>query len=403
MKDALHLSRKKSYEEFYALSDVNFSVKKGETVGLIGTNGAGKSTLLKLLTGVLTPSEGQIEVNGKVSALLELGAGFNSEYTGLENIYFNGTLMGYTREQMEKKVPEILDFAGIGDYIYQPVKTYSSGMFARLAFALAINVEPDILVVDEALSVGDIYFQSRCFKKMDDIKRGGTTILLVTHDMSSVIKYCDKVVVMNHGRVVREGSPRQMVDIYKKILVNQYDENEEDGDRSAGKALAVEEGSWMSHLSLNDENVLYGNGKAEIVDFGFFDESGRITGMILKKSVFSFKVKVKFFEDIEYPIFTYTVKNAKGAEITGTNTMFEKVDFPLAKKGEQYVVTFTQKALLQGGEYLVSFGCTGYEDGQFTVYDRHYDVANLTIVSEQNTVGTFDMDSGVTVERVEDD
>ncbi len=403
LKDALHLSRKKSYEEFYALSDVNFSVKKGETVGLIGTNGAGKSTLLKLLTGVLTPSEGQIEVNGKVSALLELGAGFNSEYTGLENIYFNGTLMGYTREQMEKKVPEILDFAGIGDYIYQPVKTYSSGMFARLAFALAINVEPDILVVDEALSVGDIYFQSRCFKKMDDIKRGGTTILLVTHDMSSVIKYCDKVVVMNHGRVVREGSPRQMVDIYKKILVNQYDENEEDGDRSAGKALAVEEGSWMSHLSLNDENVLYGNGKAEIVDFGFFDESGRITGMILKKSVFSFKVKVKFFEDIEYPIFTYTVKNAKGAEITGTNTMFEKVDFPLAKKGEQYVVTFTQKALLQGGEYLVSFGCTGYEDGQFTVYDRHYDVANLTIVSEQNTVGTFDMDSGVTVERVEDD
>ena len=204
LKDALHLSRKKSYEEFYALSDVNFSVKKGETVGLIGTNGAGKSTLLKLLTGVLTPSEGQIEVNGKVSALLELGAGFNSEYTGLENIYFNGTLMGYTREQMEKKVPEILDFAGIGDYIYQPVKTYSSGMFARLAFALAINVEPDILVVDEALSVGDIYFQSRCFKKMDDIKRGGTTILLVTHDMSSVIKYCDKVVVMNHGRVVRE-------------------------------------------------------------------------------------------------------------------------------------------------------------------------------------------------------
>ncbi len=403
LKDALHLSRKKSYEEFYALSDVNFSVKKGETVGLIGTNGAGKSTLLKLLTGVLTPSEGQIEVNGKVSALLELGAGFNSEYTGLENIYFNGTLMGYTREQMEKKVPEILDFAGIGDYIYQPVKTYSSGMFARLAFALAINVEPDILVVDEALSVGDIYFQSRCFKKMDDIKRGGTTILLVTHDMSSVIKYCDKVVVMNHGRVVREGSPKQMVDIYKKILVNQYDENEEDGDRSAGKALAVEEGSWMSHLSLNDENVLYGNGKAEIVDFGFFDESGRITGMILKKSVFSFKVKVKFFEDIEYPIFTYTVKNAKGAEITGTNTMFEKVDFPLAKKGEQYVVTFTQKALLQGGEYLVSFGCTGYENGQFTVYDRHYDVANLTIVSEQNTVGTFDMDSGVTVERVEDD
>ncbi len=403
LKDALHLTRQKNYDEFYALSDVNFTVKKGETVGLIGTNGAGKSTLLKLLTGVLTPSEGQIEVNGKVSALLELGAGFNGEYTGLENIYFNGTLMGYTKEQMEKKVPEILEFAGIGDYVYQPVKTYSSGMFARLAFALAINVEPDILVVDEALSVGDIYFQSRCFKKMDDIKKNGTTILLVTHDMSSVIKYCDKVVLLNHGKVVKEGNPKQMVDIYKKILVNQYDENEDADGAEKKDALTVNKGSWMSQLSLNDKNTIYGNGKAKIIDFGIFDENGRISGMILKKSNFSFKVKVEFCEDIEYPILTYTVKNARGAEITGTNTMFEKVDFPLAKKGEQYVVTFTQKALLQGGDYLVSFGCTGYENGQFTVYDRHYDVVNLTIVSEQNTVGTFDMDSKVTVERVEHD
>lgn len=403
LKDALHLTRQKNYDEFYALSDVNFTVKKGETVGLIGTNGAGKSTLLKLLTGVLTPSEGQIEVNGKVSALLELGAGFNGEYTGLENIYFNGTLMGYTKEQMENKVPEILEFAGIGDYVYQPVKTYSSGMFARLAFALAINVEPDILVVDEALSVGDIYFQSRCFKKMDDIKKNGTTILLVTHDMSSVIKYCDKVVLLNHGKVVKEGNPKQMVDIYKKILVNQYDENEDADGAEKKDALTVNKGSWMSQLSLNDKNTIYGNGKAKIIDFGFFDENGRITGMVLKKSIFSFKVKVEFYEDIEYPILTYTVKNARGAEITGTNTMFEKVDFPLAKKGEQYVVTFTQKALLQGGDYLVSFGCTGYENGQFTVYDRHYDVVNLTIVSEQNTVGTFDMDSKVTVERVEHD
>ena len=404
LKEMFRFYRKEYlYKEYHALEDISFSIFRGETVGIIGTNGSGKSTVLKIIAGVLNATFGEVKVHGRISALLELGAGFNMEYSGIDNIYLNGMMLGLTKEEVDEKISKIIEFAEIGDFVFQPVKTYSSGMFARLAFALAINVEPDILVVDEALSVGDIYFQSRCFKKMDDIKRGGTTILLVTHDMSSVIKYCDKVVVMNHGRVVREGSPRQMVDIYKKILVNQYDENEEDGDRSAGKALAVEEGSWMSHLSLNDENVLYGNGKAEIVDFGFFDESGRITGMILKKSVFSFKVKVKFFEDIEYPIFTYTVKNAKGAEITGTNTMFEKVDFPLAKKGEQYVVTFTQKALLQGGEYLVSFGCTGYEDGQFTVYDRHYDVANLTIVSEQNTVGTFDMDSGVTVERVEDD
>lgn len=397
LRDALHLTRKKRYAEYHALADVNFQVKKGETVGLIGTNGAGKSTLLKLITGVLTPSSGQIEVNGKISALLELGAGFNHEYTGIENIYFNGTLLGYTKEQMEERVPKIIEFAGIGDYIYQPVKSYSSGMFARLAFAMAINVEPDILIVDEALSVGDIYFQSRCFKKMDEIKQGGSTILLVTHDMSSVVKYCDKVVLLNHGKVINQGNPKEMVDIYKKILVNQYDENEEE---SMETNIQVKEESWMSQMSVNDENVLYGSGKAKIVDFGFFDENGQITGMILKKSMFSIKMKVEFFEDIEYPVFAYTIKDARGTEITGTNTMFEKLDFPLAKEGEVYVVTFQQKALLQGGDYLMSFGCTGYEDGVFTVYDRLYDVASLTVVSEQNTVGSFDMDSSVMVERV---
>ena len=396
LKDALHIGGAKNYQEYHALSDVSFEVKRGETVGLIGTNGAGKSTLLKTITGVLTPSSGQIEVNGKISALLELGAGFNMEYTGLENIYFNGTLLGYTKEQMEERVPKIVEFAGIGDYIHQPVKTYSSGMFARLAFAMAINVEPDILIVDEALSVGDIYFQSKCFKKMDEIKRNGTTILLVTHDMSSVVKYCDKVVVLNHGKVVKEGNPKEMVDIYKKILVNQYDENAVEEEQAKFETAGD---TWASKLSLNEENVLYGSGKARILDFGFFDEDDQITGMIMKKNTFKIKMKVEFFEDVENPIFAFAVKNARGAEVTGTNTMFERVDLPLAKKGETYVVTFTQRALLQGGEYLMSFGCTGYENGEFTVYDRLYDVANLTIVSEQDTVGSFDIDSQIEIEK----
>lgn len=397
IKDALSLSKKnKSYTEYYALSDVSFDVKKGETVGLIGTNGAGKSTLLKMITGVLTPSAGQIEVNGKVSALLELGAGFNNEYTGMENIYFNGTLMGYSREQMEAKVPQIIEFAGIGDYINQPVKTYSSGMFARLAFAMAINVEPDILIVDEALSVGDIYFQSKCFKKMDEIKKNGTTVLLVTHDMSSVVKYCDKVVVLNHGKAIKEGNPKEMVDIYKKILVNQYDENEQE----QVKNLEAAEGTWMSSMSLNQENVLYGSGKARIADFGFFDDKGNVTGMILKKAAFDIKMKVEFLETIEYPIFAFTIKNVRGVEVTGTNSMFERLEIPVANKGDVYEVTFNQRAMLQGGEYLMSFGVTGYDNGEFTVYDRLYDVANLTIVSDQDTVGTFDIDSKVEAHKV---
>lgn len=412
LKEALKLTKARKYKEYHALSDISFDVNKGETVGLIGTNGAGKSTLLKIITGVLTPSGGDVEVHGKISALLELGAGFNGEYTGMENIYLNGQMMGYSREQMEQRVPAIVEFAGIGDFISQPVKTYSSGMFARLAFAVAINVDPDILIVDEALSVGDIYFQAKCFKKMDEIKRTGTTILLVTHDMSSVIKYCDKVVILNKGHFLKEGNAKEMVDIYKKILVNQYDETaEEEKDNAAvegssektelqAASIAAAQGTWKSGLRLNEDNVAYGSGKIRIVDFGFFDEKGNVTNMLTKKMPFEIKMKVHFYEDVEYPIFAYTFKNVRGVEVTGTNTMFEKVELEKGFAGEEYVITFCQRAMMQGGEYLMSFGCTGYENGEFTVYDRLYDITNVSIISEQDTVGFFDMDSKIQIKKV---
>ena len=186
LKESLHLLKKQYHKEFYALNDVSFEIKKGETVGIIGKNGAGKSTLLKIITGVLTPSSGHVHTNGRISSLLELGAGFNPEYTGVENIYLQGTLMGYTHSKMESKVDEILEFADIGDFVHQPVKMYSSGMFARLAFAVAINVDPDILIVDEALAVGDAGFVLKCMNRMKEIKEQGTTILLVTHDTQSI-------------------------------------------------------------------------------------------------------------------------------------------------------------------------------------------------------------------------
>ena len=224
LKEAMSIRKKNYHKDFFALDEVSFDVGKGQTVGIIGTNGSGKSTILKIITGVLSPTKGTVEVNGKISALLELGAGFNSEYTGIENIYMNGTMMGYTKEEMDAKLPEILEFADIGDFVYQPVKTYSSGMFVRLAFALAINVEPEILIVDEALSVGDVFFQAKCFRKMDEIRKKGTTVLMVTHDMGSVIKYCEKVVLLNRGHFVAEGPAGEMVDLYKKILANQLDD-----------------------------------------------------------------------------------------------------------------------------------------------------------------------------------
>lgn len=197
LKESLRPGHKEYHKKFYALKDISFEVEPGQFVGIIGTNGSGKSTMLKLITGVLTPTSGALTVNGRISALLELGAGFNMEYTGIENIFMNGTMMGFSRREMEQKLPEILSFADIGDFVHQPVKTYSSGMFVRLAFALAINVEPEILIVDEALAVGDVFFQAKCYKKIHEIRESGTTVLLVTHDMGTIIKYCDKVVVLN--------------------------------------------------------------------------------------------------------------------------------------------------------------------------------------------------------------
>lgn len=211
LKESISLTHKKYHKEFFALDKISFSVEKGSTVGIIGTNGSGKSTILKIITGVLNPTTGSVEVDGNISALLELGAGFNMDYTGIENIYMNGTMMGFSREQMEAKLPEILEFADIGDFVYQPVKTYSSGMFVRLAFALAINVEPEILIVDEALSVGDVFFQAKCYRRMEEIRKTGTTILMVTHDMGSVIKYCDKVILLNKGEFLAEGPDRKSV------------------------------------------------------------------------------------------------------------------------------------------------------------------------------------------------
>ena len=231
-KEAFGFSKKKRYTEHYALHDVNFQVKKGETVGIIGTNGSGKSTILKIITGVLNPTNGEVKVNGRISALLELGAGFNMEYTGIENVYLNGTMIGFTKEEIDAKLDSILEFADIGDFVHQPVKTYSSGMFVRLAFAVAINIDPEILIVDEALSVGDVFFQAKCYHKFEEFKKLGKTILFVSHDLGSIGKYCDRVVLLNQGVKLNEGQPKEMIDIYKKLLVNQYTEDEDTEDKN---------------------------------------------------------------------------------------------------------------------------------------------------------------------------
>lgn len=398
--ESLGLDFKKNYKEKHALNHVDFEVKKGETVGIIGTNGSGKSTMLKLITGVLTPTSGSISVDGRISALLELGAGFNMEYTGIENVYLNGTMIGFTREEIDQRLQAIIDFADIGDYINQPVKSYSSGMFVRLAFAVAINIDPEILIVDEALSVGDVFFQSKCYRKFEDFKREGKTILFVSHDLSAISRYCDRAVLLNQGDKIFEGSPKEAIDIYKKVLVDQFHKGTGTADAAGNGQGSDGQGAsgtgkpmWKDMFPANPSLVEYGEKNAEIVDYGLYDEKGLPTSNFLKGSEFTVKMKIRARETVLEPIFAFTIKNLKGIEICGTNTTMEKIPVPTMKDGDEHVVTFRQKIDLQGGEYLLSLGCTGYQDGMFRVFHRLYDVISLTVVSSRDTVGFYDMNS----------
>lgn len=425
LKDALGFGRKCHHTKHHALKGINMTIRQGECIGIIGTNGSGKSTILKIITGVVNPTKGSVTVNGRISALLELGAGFNMEYNGIENIYLNGTMIGFSEKEIDAKLDAILEFADIGEYVYQPVKTYSSGMFVRLAFAVAINIEPEILIVDEALSVGDVFFQAKCYHKFEEFKQMGKTIVFVSHDLSSISKYCDRVVLLNQGEKLGEGEPKKMIDTYKQVLVGQYvapESGEErllddeqlremaakgvDGSKqiSAGskkaaadltEAAGQDTGSGAG--SENPELLEYGSKKAVITEYYITDDKGTKTSAVLKGSKFTIHMKVQMMEKLQAPIFAFTIKNVRGTEITGTNTMFEKAFLESVEANEIKEVTFTQEMNLQGGDYLLSLGVTGYEDDDFTVYHRLYDVLNVTVISDKDTVGFYDMNSVIEV------
>lgn len=398
LKEAL-FARQSRHTEFAALNNVSFNVNKGEILGIIGKNGSGKSTILKIITSVLTPTSGECIVKGKIAALLELGAGFNMEYTGIENIYLNGQMIGFSKEEMDKKLQDIIDFADIGEHIYQPVKTYSSGMFARLAFSVAISVDPDILIVDEALSVGDVFFQNKCYRRFEEFRERGKTILFVTHDMGSVIRYCNRCVLLNAGKKVAEGKPQEMVDLYKRIMVGQWNENEESSDEASSiqTSKVKNDQLWKDQISTNPDIEVYGDGRADIIDFGIFSDTGDIGNNVYKGDYYSVKMKVRINEDNLNPIFAFKLRDIKGTELTGTNTMLEDIDTSQCKKGDIVTITFRQKQYLQPGQYLVSLGCTAFEGDQFVVYCRNYNCCVLGVVAQKGTIGIFDSESEVSV------
>lgn len=333
LKETISIVKKSFHKEYYALKDISFHVKKGESIGIVGKNGSGKSTLLKIITGVLNATSGNLYVNGKISAMLELGAGFNPEYTGIENIYLNGTMMGYSKDEMERRIDSIIDFADIGDFIKQPVKTYSSGMFARLAFAVSINVEPEILIVDEALSVGDMRFQIKCMDKMKEMMEGGTTVLFVSHDTNAIRRFCTKAIWIDKGVIRDIGDVNRVADRYVDFLKG----TEQVSDR-------VEKD--RKKFRPKDNEV------AEIIDFQFFNSMYKETNEVMFDEPVKIQVTYDVYdEDILEPVLGIALRGCDETYINGLNTLLDGKKIPWKYGRNIILLEYTEGILALGGKY----------------------------------------------------
>ena len=400
------LPRYSKHGTFRALDNLNLELKKGEVLGILGKNGAGKSTLLKIITGVVSPTEGNVEIHGKISSLLELGAAFNPDLTGYENIYQHGQIMGLTNEEIKAKEQEIIDFADIGEHLSQPVKTYSSGMFARLAFACAINVDPDILIVDEVLSVGDMAFQLKCFKKFEQFKKKGKTIIFVTHNVADVLKNCNRTIILENGRKTFDGTVKDGVNRYKKIIVGLSTEDIEKEEKikeeiESSEAKIEDSEVWKEKFNQNPNIIEYGNKDADVIDYGIFDLDGNPINVVDNADTVILKSKVRFNKTVKDPIFTMTVKDFNGNDIAGTNSQIEKVLTGEFKKGDIVVAEFKQKLPIAVGKYTLSFSCTRFNlNGELEVLSRKYDALLIEIITTKNTVGIVRLDSDIKVHKI---
>lgn len=383
LKQAVSFGFRRFYRRFTALEDVSFDIKKGETVGIIGRNGSGKSTLLQLVCGILKPSGGTVRVSGRVSALLELGAGFNAEFTGRENVYFHGTLMGFTKAQMDQRFEDIANFADIGEYIDQPVRTYSSGMFVRLAFAVAVHVEPDILVVDEALSVGDVVFQHKSKKKVQNLIDAGANLLLVSHDRNLIVSTCDRCILMHKGRVAMDGPSSEVFDYYHAMESAKSDEQISSNRLDSGRA-----------------QVVSGSGEARVVDIRLLGANSNQLGVLEVGMPIVFEFLVRAFRAIPKLVFGFVIRDRFGQSVFSTNTSrFEKspVDVPA---GAEITFKFSLRANMGAGSYSVSSFVAGSIDG----FDSNYESRELAFFFEVQNVshplfaGTAWLDPELTVQ-----
>lgn len=364
LKESMHPFKKKYHRDFYALKDIKFEIARGETVGIIGKNGSGKSTLLKIVAGVLSPSSGTVKVDGKVSALLELGTGFNPELNGIENIYFSGTIMGYTREAIDKKLDNILSFADIGDFIYQPLKTYSSGMFVRLAFAVATNIDPEILIIDEALAVGDMFFQAKSMTHMKKMMDSGVTVIFVSHDTGAIKSLCKQAILLDSGILVDYDRADKIEEKYfalkvmseQKVVQKEIIKNEQFDNENNCK---IKSETWSLAFSNNSDfqkRASYQriqNGKANFVNVQLLDENDNQINHVDYEQLVTLRMAVEVCEDIHMMAFGYHIRDVNGVYIVYSDSIIENKSLNYPKKGDRYIIDWKFKVSLKDGTFNI--------------------------------------------------
>ncbi len=399
LREALPLGHGVRHEEFWALRDVSFVVEKGQTLGIIGQNGSGKSTLLQILAGIMRQTLGDCYVTGKVSALLELGSGFNPEFTGRENVFMNGAILGMSKRQMQERIGAIARFAEIGNFMDQPVKTYSSGMFMRLAFAVAVNVDPDILLVDEALAVGDMVFQHRCMHRMNRLRAAGKTTLLVTHDLTAVTKFCDRALLLDAGRLIEDGPADMVVHKYRALMFErerQYGHFNGDEPGSAGDQAVCPAEEMPVVRSIPNIDHRFGNGMARILGVELLDAKRKPAGEIVGGQTVVLRISAEFMHDVARPILGYTMRDRLGVDISACNTNYAGAVLPPARKGQlctaEFKITLPRMA---AGSY--SFA-PAVADGDLEKHDMCDWIDNALVFylqADELVYGTLKMDVSV--------
>lgn len=383
LKETLTRGRLKAHREFWALKDVSFEIEAGTTTGIIGPNGSGKSTLLQIITGTLEPTHGSVWLDGRVAALLELGAGFNPEFTGIENIFMNTALMGLSRSETESLLPEIASFAEIGDFIYQPLKTYSSGMYIRLAFAAAIAVAPQILIIDEALAVGDAVFQHRCTRRIKEMQQNGTTILFVSHDPGAVRALCSRAILLNGGRMEADGPPADVLNHYQKLIMARIE-----------TADAAELTDFTDRPSYT---FRHGNGDAEVMSVELLDTSRRRIEIVETGEQVMLRMYVMFHKAVEEPVFGFLIRNRHGIHLYGTNTDIQRAGIGPVQAGEIVEAGFSFNCWLAPDNYSITVASHSVDAVSFDWLDG---AAFFQVVSGTPMEGVANLDATATTIRV---